>query len=149
MSATGRNAVHLASPVHIDHLLELAVQANSDQDHRLVEDAMNAALWMEEQGLAEAHQVGNFGGQHLVKGQKVRIKKGTVIRSMHPRHTRDNPKIAGRDYIITVFDTYTGHVNSHWHPHARRWAVRNHEVLWPGEGGYWCTVDSSLVELVN
>jgi hypothetical protein len=134
--------------VNIVTLMTLAEQAEQDGDSRLSHDAFNAARWLEEQRLFERHQVANFGGKNIAKGQRVRIKKGTVIRSMHPRHSRDNPKVAGRDYVVTVYDVYDGWMGSSWHPHEITHAVRNAQIVWPGEGGYWCYVDTALVEIV-
>lgn len=131
------------------NLLLLACEEEAAGNARQAADAMNAARWLEEEGLSEIHQIGNFGGKDIRKGQKVRIKKGTVILSLHPRYTRDNPKVAGRDYVVTAYDVYQGYIQSHWHPHDRRNAVRNQQVVWPGEGGYWCMVDTALVEIVE
>ena len=129
-------------------LLNLAITVE-ETDARLSREAMTAAEWMEQQGIEEIAQIGNLGGKpDLKKGDRVRIKKGTVIRSMHPRHTRDNPKIAGRDYVVTLHDVYQGYLQSHWHDHDRK-PFRNQEIVWPGEGGYWCHVDTSLVEVVS
>lgn len=149
--------------ITIDHLLNIAVNAESKRKNPandlgrgadytldcLQRDAMTAAQWLEEKGLTEIKQIGNFGGKDLKRGDKVRIKKGTRILSMHPRYTRENPKIARRDYVVTVYDTYQGFVQSHWHSHKIDQAVRNQQVVWPGEGGYWCMVDTSEVEVVE
>lgn len=132
----------------IDLLIARATEAEASGDHRTSHLAFAAARWMEEGGLTEVRQIGDFGGQKIAKGQRVRIRKGTIIRTTNPRYSRDNPKVAGRDYVVTAFDTYSGHIQSHWHPHDHRHAVRNSEVVWPGEGGYWCYVDTSEVEVL-
>jgi hypothetical protein len=134
--------------VTIDSLLDIATAAEQAGDRRAEEQALAGARWLEEQGLDEAKQVGNFGGKTLSRGQKVRIKKGTVILSMHPRYTRDNPKIAARAYPITIHRVDEGYIQSNWHPHRRDQAVRNQQVVWPGEGGYWCYADTADVEVV-
>lgn len=113
----------------------------------LRDQALNAAQWLEDMGLQERHQVGPFGGKPIAKGQKVRIKMGTVIRSMHPRYDWNNPKVAKRTYAITVYDVHNGTINSHWHDHQVESAARDQEVMWPGEGGYWCYTSSENVEL--
>lgn len=132
----------------VNSLLDTAIAAEQLGDHRVSMEAMAAAEWMELRGVEQIAQIGNFGGQNLRKGDRVRIKKGTVIRSMHPRHSRDNPKVAGRDYVVTLHDVYNGYMPTHYHRHESR-PFRNQQIVWPGEGGYWCHVDTSLVEIVS
>lgn len=115
---------------------------------RTMDGALTAARWLEEMGLTQRHQVGPFGSLPIVKGQRVRIKAGTVIRTTHPRYDRNNPKIAKRNYTVTVHDVYQGSLNTHWHRHQVEWAARDQEIVWPGEGGYWCYVPTHEVEVV-
>lgn len=110
--------------------------------------ALTAARWLEEGGLTERQQVGYFGSKDIKPGDRVRIKAGTVITSMNPKHTRDNPKIARRAYTITVFRVDAGSLQSHWHSHQHSRAARDQQVCWPGEGGYWCYASTSDVEVV-
>jgi len=112
------------------------------------EAALTAARWLEEGGLTEREQIGPFGSKDIKAGDKVRIKAGTVINSMNPKHDRDNPKIARRPYVITVYRVDAGSLNSHWHSHQHAWAVRDQQVCWAGEGGYWCYASTSDVEVV-
>lgn len=109
--------------------------------------AMNAARWLEEMNLTERAQVGPFGSKAVVKGDRVRIKAGTIIRTTHPRYDRNNPKVAKRNYTITVYDVYSGSINSHWHRHQVEQAARDQTIVWPGEGGYWCYVSTSDIEV--
>jgi hypothetical protein len=68
---------------------------------------------------------------------------------MHPKYTRNNPKVAGRDYTVTVHRVDAGYINSHWHSHKRHEAVRNQNVVWAGEGGYWSYADTADVEIIS
>jgi hypothetical protein len=135
--------------VTVDALLALAVQAEQEGNTHLQYDATTAAQWMEEKGLTETTQVAHFGGKPIRKGQKVRVKKGSRILSMHPKFTRENPKVAGRDYIVTVYDVHNGWLGHSWHPHEIDRAVQNQQIVWPGEGSYWCYLDAGQVELVD
>lgn len=81
------------------------------------------------------------------KGQIVTIKKGTVIRTMHPDPAKKT-KIAGRTYKVKVHHVLNG-MSEHkhvWDQEARCYAdsyipINNPSVRWPGEGGYWFEVD--------
>lgn len=116
---------------------------------RSARDAENAAMILEQLGNIEVSQIGPFGSKALGKGTKVRILAGTIISTTHPRYSRENPKVAGRTYTVTLHDKYDGSINSHWHRHEVHAAFRNQQVLWAGEGGYWCWVDSGMVEIVE
>lgn len=148
-----------------DGLLEMAAQADRDmeanklppgtmqtdtwrQAYNRREAALNAARWLEEMGLTERAQVGPFGNIRVQKGDQVRIKAGTIIRTTHPRYDRNNPKIAKRAYKVTVYDVHGGSINTHWHRHQVEWAARDQEITWPGEGGYWCYASTQDIEIV-
>lgn len=119
--------------------------------YREREKALAAAKWLEEGGLTQIEQIGPFGRIDVKKGDVVRIKKGAVILSMHPRHTRDNPKIAKRDYTVTVTSVNEGYIAPSWHRHRRdtREAHAEQQISWPGEGGYWCYLDTKWVEIIE
>lgn len=119
--------------------------------YRLHDVAFAAAKWMEEGGLEEVVQIGPFGRLDIKRGDKVRIKKGAVILSMNPKHNRDNPKIAKKDYEVVIHDVNEGWIGTHWHPHKRDSVEvhREQSICWPGEGGYWCYLDTAMVEKVQ
>ena len=148
-----------------DFLLDLAVGAELEMEANALpvgtrqtstwiaasvrkEAALRAARWLEEMGLNEREQVGPFGGKTLQRGDKVRIKAGTVIRTTHPKYDHSNPKIAKRSYSVTIHSVDGGTISSHWHPHQVSWAARDQEITWPGEGGYWCYASTSDVEVI-
>jgi translation initiation factor RLI1 len=141
-----------------DTLLDIAIKHHEYADaqegimrsqyRRSALQAEAAALILEQTGIASVEQIGPFGSKALGKGTKVRILKGTVIHTTHPRYDRENPKVAGRTYTVTLHDRYDGYINTHWHPHKVNDAYRNQQALWAGEGGYWCWVDTQFVEIV-
>lgn len=153
-----------------DELLEVACQAeaimNAEKaDHQpgtmlntrwrdayLVHNqAIAAAQWLEEAGLTAIEQIGPFGEKPIKKGDTVIIKRGAVILSMNPKYTRENPKIARRDYKVVVHDVHSGYISSHWHPHKHD-SVETHReqnICWPGDGGYWCYLDTKDVEIIS
>lgn len=99
-----------------DYLLQLAVssseqfEASTDRDERtrlfrLSNQAEAALRWMEEEGLEVIPQIGPFGEKDIKKGDRVLIRKGSVITSMHPKH-RHTPKVAGRDYMVAVHNVF-------------------------------------------
>lgn len=93
-----------------------------------------------------------FEGYHdqhdlpVKKGDRVTIRKGTVIRTTHPQ--RSPSYIAGRTYKVTIHHMMEGSSDTkhEWDEAAQKYReVRiprdNPSVNWPGEGGYWCWVD--------
>lgn len=111
-----------------------------------IEGAQAAIRWLREGGLTEAEQIGPFGSKNVKQGDKVMIRKGSVIHTTHPRWNHSNPKIAGRAYSVTVHDVYDGYIQNGWHSHKRDQAVRNQQVVWAGTGGYWFWVDSANID---
>lgn len=149
--------------VTLDSLLEIACEAerviNEEagvrpatdrcrEAFRVREQAMAAAKWLEEGGLTEIEQIGPFGRIDVKRGDTVIVKKGAVINSMNPRYTRDNPKIAKRDYQVKVTSVTDGYIMGQWHSHRRESRETHFEqqISWPGEGGYWCYLDTKYVE---
>lgn len=80
-------------------------------------------------------------------GDKVRIKKGTMIRTIM---TVKLEKIAGRTYTIKVAYTTPGKNYPKDDPrHNESYVVENPKVAFLGAGGYWYEVDMNDVEKVN
>jgi hypothetical protein len=107
----------------------------------------HAIRWMEESKLTEVPQLGKWGSKDIKRGQEVTIRKGAVILSMNPRHTRENPKIAKRSYKVKIHSVMDGYLYADWHSHDRGHANRPQQISWPGEGGYWCYLNTSEVEV--
>lgn len=64
---------------------------------------------------------------------RIRIPKGTMIKSMGPKRTYP----AGRTY--TVVATYTEFSED----------KENHQVRWAGAGMYWCYVKATDIEVLE
>lgn len=79
----------------------------------------------------------------IKKGDKVRIPKGTEIRSMGAKGTHKS----GRAQTITVNHMCTGSTNRLFNDEAEH--LSNPKVIWPGSGGYWSEADINDVELVE
>lgn len=82
----------------------------------------------------------------IKKGDRVTIRKGTVIRTTHPQ--RSPSYVAGRTYKVTVFAMMSGSSDTkhEWNEATQKYDLvkiprDNPAVEWPGEGGYWCWVD--------
>lgn len=153
--------------VTLDELLEIACKA--DQAIRLhqgvrpfpedarnayydLENAMSAAKWLEDGGLTEVEQIGPFGRLDIKRGDKVKIKAGSIIRTTHPKYDfYKNPKIARRSYTVNVHDVSEGWIANGWWPHRRTHPEthREQQITWAGEGGYWCWLYTKDIELVN
>lgn len=78
------------------------------------------------------------------QGQRVRIRKGTVIRSTK---IGSLPFVAARTYVVVVRSLDTGMAEfvhaGHVHP------ATNPRVVWVGSGGYWVSADINDVEVVT
>jgi len=111
-------------------------------------------------------------------GMKVRIPKGTMLRSMHP--SKDGPYPAARAQTITVHHLMPGwsipcnHVlnDRDMYELAEKngvdleeieiWKLDNDiryynemipmgnpKIVWPGKGGYWVEADVNDIEVIN
>ena len=141
----------------IDTLLDIAIEADAtyksatDPDIRREayfrkEQAMMCSQWMQDNNILSMPIIGPFGDHPQYKrGDKVRIKKGAHIFSMHPKKSRYQ---AGTTHTVTVFDMHKGTV----YPGTRRSneiILHQPRVMWAGTGGYWCETGVENVELVT
>ena len=78
----------------------------------------------------------------IKKGDKVRIPKGTEIRSMGAKGLHKS----GRAQTITAHRVCTGATNRPFTGDPEH--ISNPKVIWPGSGGYWSEADINDVELV-
>jgi hypothetical protein len=90
-----------------------------------------------------------FEGYHedheipVKKGDRVTIRKGTMIRTRSPAITGGyKSKVTGRTYKVTVDHVLNG-MNKPVgdERHNPSYAVQPPSVRWPGTGGYWFEVD--------
>lgn len=124
--------------------------------YRLANQAETCALWLERFGSGAAvEQIGPFGAKKINKGDKIKIKKGAHLYTTHPKYKRNYlpngetyDKIAGKDYIVEVHSVDNGWAPEpgHYHDHELHHKVRNQQVHWAGEGGYWFWTDTTNIE---
>jgi hypothetical protein len=67
-------------------------------------------------------------------GDKVRVPKGTYIRTMHPSKANMPSQ---RSIIVTVDHLLSG---AYWEEIDKK-IIENPSVRWPGSGGYWMEAD--------
>lgn len=79
----------------------------------------------------------------IKRGDKVRIPKGTEIRSMGRKGTHK----AGRAQTIIVNHMCTGSTSLPFQGPPEHFS--NPKVIWPGSGGYWSEADINDVELIE
>ena len=89
-------------------------------------------------------------GPDLFRGKRVRLPKGTLIHSLHPKDPSE-PFALKRALTITVFRSSPGYV---FDPYKSPFlpAYRQAELTWPGTGGYWRSValrDAVLLDAIE
>lgn len=81
----------------------------------------------------------------IKRGDKVRVPKGTFIRTTHPQRENGPSK---RTQTVTINHILNG-TDEHKGYHGE-WQYRtNPSVVWAGTGGYWCEADINDVEQIN
>lgn len=128
-----------------NRLVEMAIEFEARgtyEGRRDAEQAMLCARYMEQKGITEAIQIGPFSPYSFVKGDKVRVKLGSVIRK--PTHPNMGDGPSKKRYNIEVFSFNPGYVYED-DGQIKLW---NAEVCWPGTGGYWFYTDATNVERV-
>lgn len=114
---------------------------NEKQNPAVTQEMSLYGLWrdpviyhMLDSGVVEAINVGPMWTAAVRKprqGDYVVIKAGAEIRSYNPSKRRYKTVRRQRVRVTTMFDGYLIDCRE----------VRNAEVSWPGQGGYWCHVD--------
>lgn len=129
-----------------NELLALNPAGEDHSDRNRAQDAAQAATicaeWMEAQGMESAMHVGPFHGVMPKEGQRVRIKRGVLVRSTHPSFTEEG-KLSGKEQIIVVDRVYPGRFD------RRPAFVHQGEVHWIGTNGYQRWTNLSNVELIE
>lgn len=110
----------------------------------LRERALAGAKWMQEQDIEQLLHVGTFHAFLPVKGQRVRVRQGAVVRSWGPGGP---DMVAQRARVVTVHRSDPGFIDVDG-LHRQRGAVRQGEVVWSGAQG-WCSTDLNNVELIE
>lgn len=74
-------------------------------------------------------------GHATVRGRKVVIPKGTVIRTTHPQN--GPVRVAKRTQIVTLHHAMWGWIDREYNTEGR---VIFPTITWAGASGYWCDV---------
>lgn len=133
----------------VDRLLEIAVAAEAEYKksalpkdrvdaRRQQESAMICAQWMEQNGIKEMTHVGPFGENNFKPGQRVRIRKGAIVKGFGFK----GEKVLTKSQIIKVSHVFRGYT----HPDGP--TVIHPTVEWAGTGGYWTWTHPMNVEAV-
>lgn len=77
----------------------------------------------------------------VTKGTRIRIPKGTSVRSMGKRGRYK----AGKTYEVTVDHVISGGATGY----GSEKTTLNPEVVWPGSGGYWVGADINDVKILK
>lgn len=89
-------------------------------------------------GMLPCSTCGGTGRYMPQRGDTIRIPKGTRITGTFP----GDPKIAGRTYTVTVFDSTAEYEGD------AKFGKREAEVTWVGTGSYWHNARLADVELI-
>jgi hypothetical protein len=141
-----------------DYLLDIAVQAEADYRAASTPQergplwtrrdwALLCAEWLETQPVKAMTAIGPFGEIAFKAGQRVRVKKGAMIHSLHPQ--RKAPYPAGATYTVTLHHVFAGYVHDQSNCFRRDIVVQQPKVEWAGAGGYWCWTDPDNVEAIG
>lgn len=115
--------------------------------HR-AEQARGIADHMERNGISSARNIGCFQLDTVDKGDVVRIKKGVVLGSLHPKdRNNDYKKVNGVTRTITVHRFDHGFTDNLHKPHKS--FVGFPRVVWAGTDGYWMNANLDDIEIVS
>ena len=120
---------------------------------QLAQKYKNAAFLMEKYGITETENIGCFNTLNVMRGQKVRIKKGAKIRTTDPRF-KDGNKIAKKSYVVSVAIVTQGWLTNYPLNKITEEKIigehfYNSSVIFGGSGSYWCHIDFNDIELVE
>lgn len=148
----------------VDKLLDIAIEAEATRNaiegkpgqacqenmsryelYNTIERAMLCARHMEHNGIKEIKYIGPFGELPFKQGDKVRIKKGALIRGA--KGVNGGPKYAGRDYAVKAHNVFQGWVGQDSDHRNAGVDLRNPQISWSGKDGWYYT-DANNVEVV-
>lgn len=158
MNHFDQHSILIEGPITPNSLLEYAIELEellvpqepgtvSEHNYelkKLIREASDTAMIMEQNGVAEAAFAGRFATARVAETKRVRIKKGARRFSTHPQVPIDG-EIVPRAYTVEIHDVYSGFVD----PHRRDPRIVNGQVHWVGTGGYYFWADINDVELLT
>jgi hypothetical protein len=110
----------------------------------LSEAAMEVAAWMESQQVKSLAFAGPFGPDLPLKGERVRINKGSVVYSTNPKAEKGTV-ILQRDQTVQLRSADRGYINESARTDRGEARVVGSTVRWSGASGYWRWTDASNV----
>lgn len=112
------------------------------------EQACGIADYMENKGIVSSRNIGCFQLDTVNKGDIVRLKKGVVIGSLHPKDRKnDCKKVNGRTRDIKVHRFDHGFTDNLHKPHKA--FVGMPKVVWAGTDGYWMDANLDDIEIIS
>jgi hypothetical protein len=116
--------------------------------HHRGEQARGIADYMERQGILSSRNIGCFQLDSVNKGDVIRLKKGIVLGSLHPKDRATNyQKVNGATRNITVHRCDHGFTDN-LHKHHKTF-VSMPRVVWAGTDGYWMNANLDDIEIVS
>jgi hypothetical protein len=115
--------------------------------HR-AEKALGIADYMENKGITSSRNIGCFQLDTVSKGDVVRLKKGIVLGSLHPKDRKnDYKKVNGATRNVTVHRFDHGFTDDLNKPHKAH--VSMPKIVWAGTDGYWMDANLDDIEIVS
>lgn len=116
--------------------------------HFRAEQARGIADYMECHGIASSRNIGCFQLDSVKKGDIVRLKKGIVLGSLHPKDRKNGgKKVNGVTRSITVHRCDHGYTDNLRTP--QKAVVQMPKVVWAGTDGYWMQANLDDVEIIS
>lgn len=116
--------------------------------HHRAEQARGIADYMEREGIASSRNIGCFQLDSVNKGDVVRLKKGIILGSLHPKDSKNNyKKVNGATRNITVHRCEHGYTDNLHKPYKT--IVSMPKVWWAGTDGYWMHANVDDIEIVS
>ena len=116
--------------------------------HHRAEQARGIADYMERKEIVSSRNIGCFQLDTVNKGDIIRIKKGVVLGSLHPKDRKnDYKKVNGVTRNITVHRCDHGFTDNLHKPHKAY--VGFPQVIWAGTDGYWMNANLDDIEVVS
>ncbi|TLX16566.1 hypothetical protein [Rhizobium sp. MHM7A] len=122
--------------------------ANMSLAHHRAEQARGIADYMEREGISSCRNIGCFQLDSVNKGDVVRLRKGIVLGSLHPKDRKNNyKKVNGVTRNISVHRCEHGYTDNLHKPHKA--VVAMPRVVWAGTDGYWMDAKLDDIEIIS
>lgn len=123
------------------------INSERNEARKRADEALVCAEWMENQKISALNFVGPFAVRLLARGQKVKIKAGSIVHSTRPKSERGGRALK-RAQTIKIHSLDHGGCFGGPYSYTSRdesEPVVNPKVHWAGSGGYWCWTDANNI----